>query len=185
VPVFPVRAVLAALAAAFSIAAGAQDLDRAVSGFAVAPPAGYVARPGASFSPSRFTVSLTKPAEPDTGCEASFEVLPGFEQFTQDALNRQTDRPGWEEFYREGLGQFYEVRTVTQFDHAGMRGAVVSGVSRSRPAIAGWIANRPALIFVLYTPKGRSEVNCFAAPATFEARRAEFEAVARGVTTPR
>jgi hypothetical protein len=185
VPGSAVRAVLVTAAVALNSGAGAQDLDLAVSGFAVVPPVGYVARPAASFSPSRFTVSLTKPAEPGLGCEASFEVLPGFEQFTQDALNRQTDRPGWEEFYREGFEQFYEVRSITQFDHTGMRGAVVSGVSRSKPAIAGWIANRPALIFVLYTPKGRSEVRCFAEPTVFEARRAEFEAVARGVTSPR
>lgn len=180
-----VRGVVAAAAAAWCTGASAQDLDLAVSGFAVAPPAGYVVQMTAPDSPSRFVVGLTKPAEPGTGCEASFEVLPGFEQFTQTALNRQTDRPGWEEFYRDGLGPFYEVRSVSQFDHAGVRGAVVSAMSRARPATVAWIANRPTLIFMLYTPKGLSKVTCFAEAAVFEVHRAEFEAVARGVTPPR
>jgi hypothetical protein len=186
------RAALAAAAGAAALAAiagcgtaAAQDLELAVSGFAVAPPSGYVAKAAAPSSPSYYVVDLTKPAEPATGCEASFEVLPGFNLFSQDALNRQTDRPGWEEFYRDGLGPFYDVRSVERFDHAGVRGAVVQGISRSRAAVAGWVANRPSLIFVLYTPKGRSEVRCFSEAAVFEAHRAEFEAVARGVTPPR
>src|SRR5882724_3865756 len=91
---------IAALLFAGSVNAPAQDLDTAASGFAVAPTAGYVAQPGASSSPSRYVVNLTKAAEPGTACEASFEVLPGFENFSQDALNRQTDNPGWDAFYR-------------------------------------------------------------------------------------
>jgi hypothetical protein len=180
------RAGAVVAAALFACGSGArgQNLDLAVSGFAVAPPAGYVAEPAKPVSASRFTVHLTKSAEPGTGCEVFFEALPGFEMFTQEALNRQTDRPGWDEFYRENLSPFYEVRSVAVFEHAGVRGAVVHGISRSRPAIAGWVANRPALIFMLYTRKGLSEVTCFADAAAFEARRAEFEAVARGITPP-
>jgi len=171
--------------AASGIGARAQDWALAVSGFAVAPPAGYVAQPGAPASPSRLAISLTKPAEPGTGCELSFEALPGFEQFTQDALNRQTDRPGWEQFYREGLGEYYEVRSVDRFDHAGVRGAIVFGISRSRPAVADWKAELPTLIFLFYTPKGLSKAACFAEKDAFEARRSEFEAIARGMTLPR
>src|SRR5258705_6565117 len=84
-----------------SISALAQDLDTAASGFAVAPTQGYVAQPVAPSSPSRFVVKLTKGAEPGTTCEASFEALPGFEHFSQDALNRQADNPGWDAFYRD------------------------------------------------------------------------------------
>ena len=180
------RASAVVVAALFVGCSGArsQNLDLAVSGFAVSPPAGYLAEPAKPVSASRFTVHLTKPGEPGIGCEAFFEALPGFEMFTQEALNRQTDRPGWDEFYRENLSPFYEVRSVAVFEHAGVRGAEVHGIARSRPAIPGWVANRPALIFMLYTRKGLSEVTCFADAATFDARRAEFEAVARGITPP-
>ena len=55
-------------------------------------------------------------AEPGTACEASFEALPGFEQFSQDALNRQTDNPGWDVFYRDGLADL--LRLVFEYDAA-------------------------------------------------------------------
>jgi hypothetical protein len=180
-----IRATAFSAIAATSVSALAQTLDLAASGFAIAPPQGYVAAPGATSSPSHVVVSLTKPAEPGTACEASFEALPGFEHFSQDALNRQTDNPGWDVFYRDGLGDFYEVTSVERFDHAGVRGAVVRGTSKPRPALRGWTAGLPTLIFMFYTPKGLSKIACVARQAVFEARRAEFESVARGTTLAR
>jgi hypothetical protein len=176
---------VAGIAATFCTSARAQDFDLAASGFAVAPPAGYVAEPGAPSSPSQVVIGLTKPAEPGTACEISFEALPGFEQFSQDALNRQTDNPDWELFYRDGLGEFYTVTSVARFDHAGVRGAVVNGISKPRPAIRGWAADLPTLIFMFYTPKGLSKIACVAQQGVFAARRGEFEAVARGVAPAR
>jgi hypothetical protein len=180
-----IRAAAFATTAAIGVSAFAQTLDLAASGFAIAPPQGYVATPGVTSSPSHVVVSLTKPAEPGTACEASFEALPGFEHFSQDALNRQTDNPGWDVFYRDGLADFYAVTSVERFDHAGVRGALVGGVSRPKPAVRGWVAGRPTLIFLFYTPKGLSKIACVAQQAVFEARRAEFDAVARGVTLAR
>jgi hypothetical protein len=169
-------------AVALSFAASAQDLDLAVSGFAVAPPPGYVAASGGPRSPSQVSVYLTKPVEPDISCDVSFEVLPGFEQFTQDALNRQTGNPGWDLFYRDGLRDFYAVQSVERFDHAGVRGARVTGITKPKPAIAGWTAGQRALVFMFYTPKGVNKIACVAPEALFEVRRAEFEQVVRGVT---
>jgi hypothetical protein len=183
--VSPIGAFFAVAAAACHSGVDAQDLDLAVSGFAVAPPEGYVAAPSAPASLSRVVLRLTKPAEPGTGCEVSFEFLPGFEHFSQEALNRQTDNPDWEAFYRDGLGDFYGIASIERFDHAGVRGAVVNGISKPKPAIRDWVANRPALIFMFYTPKGLNKIACVAPQAIFEARRAEFEAVARGVTLAR
>src|ERR1700730_15408909 len=107
---FAARTFFTAVAAVLNVAASAQNLDLAASGFAIAPKSGYVAAPGAPSSPSQVVVRLTKPAEPGTACEVSFEALPGFEDFSQDALNRQTDNPNWDLFYRDGLGEFYAVR---------------------------------------------------------------------------
>jgi hypothetical protein len=66
-----------------------------------------------------------------------------------------------------------------------VRGAVVFGISRPKPAVADWTADRLMLIFMFYTPKGLSKAACFAQAEVFTARRAEFEAVARGITLPR
>jgi len=85
-------------------------------------------------------------------------------------------------FYRDGLGDFYTVTSVDRFDHAGVRGAAVSGVSKPRPAVQGWTGGMPTLIFMFYTPKGLSKVACVAHQNVFEMRRGEFEAVVRGVT---
>lgn len=169
----------------FNIAATAQDLDLAVSGFAVAPPPGYTAAPGRPVSPSQVTVRLTRPKEPEVSCDVSFELLPGLQHFSQDELNRQTDYPGWDLFYRDGLGDFYTVLGVERFDHAGVRGALVSGVTKPKPALANWAANQPTLVFMFYTPKGLNKIACVAPEAAFAARRAEFEAVVRGVTLAR
>ena len=103
---------------------------------------------------------LTKPAEPGVACEVSFEVLPGFEHFSQEMLNRQTDNPDWEAFYREGLSDFYQIASVERFDHAGVRGAVVSAISKPKPMIRNWAADQPTLIFMFYTPKGLSKIAC-------------------------
>jgi hypothetical protein len=171
--------------ARLNLAAVAQDLDLAASGFAVEPPAGYIAAPGAPLSPSQAIVRLTKPAEPDTSCDVSFEVLPGFGQFSQDDLNRQTDNPNWDRFYRDGLADLYTVLSVERFDHAGVRGALVNGISKARPAIPDWVAGQPALVFMFYTPKGVCKIACVAPRAIFAARRAEFVDVVRGVTLAR
>jgi hypothetical protein len=172
-------------AAVVNVATWAQDLDLAISGFAVAPPPGYTAAPGLPISPSQVIVRLTKPAEPEIGCDASFEVLPGFQHFSQDALNRQTDNANWDAFYRDGLGDFYTVLSVERFDHAGVRGALVNGVSKAKPSLPNWAANQPTLVFMFYTPRGLSKITCVAPQAVFAARRAEFEAVVRGVTLAR
>lgn len=173
---------LVVVAAACGFGADAQDLDRAASGFAITPPAGYVAKPSSTASPSRLALQLTKPTEPGVTCEVSFEVLPGFQHFSQEMLNRQTDNPDWEAFYREGLGDFYTIGSVERFDHADVRGAVVRGISKSKPMIRNWASDQPTLIFIFYTPKGASKIACVAPEPIFEARRPEFEAVARGIT---
>lgn len=160
-------------------------MDFATSGFAVAAPAGYIAAPTEPTSPSRVALRVTRADEPGTGCEVSFEVLPGFENFSQEALNRQTDNSDWEAFYRDGLGAFYDVASIERFDHAGVRGAVVSGISKPKPTVRNWIAKQPTLIFMFYTPKGLSKVACTADQALFEKRRPEFEAVVGGVTPAR
>jgi hypothetical protein len=183
--VLPIEVFFAVAAVACHFGAEAQDLDLAASGFAVVPPAGYMATPSVPTSPSRVALRLTKPAEPGTGCEVSFEVLPGFEHFSQEALNRQTYNPDWEAFYRDGLGDFYTIASVERFDHAGVHGAVVIGTSKPKLTIRNWVANQPTLIFMFYTPKGLNKIACVADQALFEVRRAEFEVVARGITLAR
>ena len=80
---------------------------------------------------------------------------------------------------------FYAVATVAHFDHAEMRGAALRATSRAKPATPGWRTDLPTLIFMFYTPRGLTKVTCTAAPAVFNARRSEFDAVANAVALPR
>ena len=163
----------------------AERAGEAASGFAVAPPTGYLAKSDAPMSALEVAVSVARVDEPDTRCRISFEAIPGFSQYSQGELNREADRPNFDAFYRDSVGGFYTVGTVAHFDHGGIRGAVIDAVSRARPATPGWRDGLSTRIFMLYTPKGLTKAVCSAAPATFEARRGEFEAVARAVTVPR
>jgi hypothetical protein len=163
----------------------AERAGEAASGFAVAPPAGYLAKPDAPMSALEVAVSVARADEPDTRCRISFEAIPGFSQYSQAELNREADRPNFDAFYRDSVGAFYAVSAVVHFDHAGIRGAAIDAVSRARPATPGWRDGLPTRIFMLYTPKGLTKATCSAVPAAFEARRGEFEAVARAVTVPR
>jgi hypothetical protein len=163
----------------------AERAGEAASGFAVSPPAGYVARPDAPMSTLEVAISVARADEPDTRCRVSFEAIPGFSQYSQDELNREADRPNFDAFYRDSVGAFYAVTAVAHFDHAGIRGAVIDAVSRARPATPGWREGLPTRISMLYTPKGLTKAICSAVPAAFEARRGEFETVARAVTVPR
>jgi hypothetical protein len=163
----------------------AERTGEAASGFAVAPPAGYLAKPDVPMSALEVALSVARADEPDTRCRVSFEAIPGFSQYSQVELNGEADRPNFDAFYRDSVGAFYTVGTVGHFDHAGIRGAVIDAVSRARPATPGWRDGLPTRIFMLYTPKGLTKAICSAMPAAFEARRGEFEAVARAVTVPR
>jgi hypothetical protein len=186
-----VASVFAALAIVLTGAGGAaaqgaaERAGEAASGFAVTPPAGYVAKPDAPMSSLEVAISVARTDEPDTHCRVSFEAIPGFSQYSQGELNGEADRPNFDAFYRDSVGAFYAVGAVAHFDHAGIRGAVIDAVSRARPATPGWRDGLPTRIFMFYTPKGLTKATCSAVPAAFEARRGEFEAVARAVTVPR
>jgi hypothetical protein len=182
-PVFSVLAMM--FAGAATAQSVAERTGEAASGFAVAPPAGYLARPDSPMSALEVALSVARTDEPETRCRVSFEAIPGFSQYSQRELNGEADRPNFDAFYRDSVGAFYTVSAVAHFDHAGIRGAVIDAVSRARPATPGWRDGLPTRIFMLYTPKGLTKATCAASPAAFEARRGEFEAVARAVTVPR
>jgi len=184
-PVFAALAIALACTATATAQNTAERAGEAASGFAVAPPAGYLAKPDAPMSTLEVAISVARADEPETQCRVSFEAIPGFSQYSQTELNHEADRPNFDAFYRDSVGAFYSVAAVAHFDHAGIRGAVIDAVSRPRPSTPGWRDGLPTRIFMLYTPKGLTKATCSAMPTAFERRRGEFEAVARAVTVPR
>jgi hypothetical protein len=184
-PVFAALAIILIGTGGATAQSVAERAGEAASGFAVAPPAGYLAKPDTPMSALEVAVSVARADEPETRCRVSFEAIPGFSQYSQSELNHEADRPNFDAFYRDSVGAFYTVDTVAHFDHAGIRGAVIDAVSRARPATSGWRDGLPTRIFMLYTPKGLTKATCSAAPAAYDARHGEFETVVRAVTVPR
>jgi hypothetical protein len=151
----------------------------AASGLAVKPPPGYVAHVASGAAAQEVVITVTKPNEAGTVCRVSFRPLPFPPGTTQEVLNTA---PG---NYKESLGAFYDVLAVERFEHAGVRGTAILGISKKNPKQPNWAPDLPARIYSFYTPKGHTSVTCWADKTLFDARRPVFEAVARALTLPR
>ena len=121
---------IAALGLAVLLAAGATALGEPVGDPAngtVMAPAGYVARAAPS-RPGEIVFIVTKQNEDAPVCRIEFQALPEMAQFDQVFLNRMTDKSDWARSTGQGLAEFYDVRSVDRFEHAGVRGAAITGV---------------------------------------------------------
>jgi hypothetical protein len=87
--------------------------------------------------------------------------------------------------FREGMKELYDIRNVVNFTHDGVRGGVIDGVTKARPAVSNWRPGIQSLLFVFYTPKGRTSLECQSTDEAFAHVRGSFEQVARAVTLPR
>lgn len=155
------------------------------SGLAVVPPAGYSASRIAPNEPFTARVSVSKPDDRDTGCQVAFTPLPENTAYTQDEINRLTATRQWLDHARVTLTALYDVLDMAPFAHGDIRGIVLVGDMKQRPGIPPRSQEVRTLFFLLETPKGRTTTVCVGEKASFDARRAEFDAVAHGVTPPR
>jgi hypothetical protein len=167
------------------VSASAQPLSDPASGLAITPPPGYVARTVAPTGNYTIAFDVKKPDDKDTGCRVAFQPVPQNASLTQDEINAFTAKPEWPDLVRTTMSRIYVVISLDPFEHAGVRGAVVVGdfkLPPNAPPRAGEIRSWLAL---LETPKGRTSAACVAEKTSFDARRGEFDAVARGVTLPK
>ena len=151
----------------------------AVSGLAVKPPPGYLAHVASAAAAQEAVITVTKPNEAGTVCRVVFKPLPLPPGTTQEVLNSASGN------YKEGLSAYFEVLTVERFEHAGVRGATILGISKKNPQQPNWAPDLPARIYSFYTPKGHTSVTCWADKTLFDARQPAFEAIARALTLPR
>lgn len=173
--------VAAALAATAAAAEPARD---EATGLVIAPPSGYTAQrlDGGPRYAASYSVRTTDPADP--GCRVGFQTSPQNAGLSQEEINAFTAKPEWNDLIKATLALYYDVVSVQPFEERGLSGAAVVGDIKK-------VEGQPAMpdarsYFVLLdTPKGRTTVVCVAAKEKFDARRAEFEAVARSVEPPR
>jgi hypothetical protein len=184
------RQVAAIVAGAFSIfiafiPAIAQPISDPATGFAVAPPSGYVAQ--VSTASGRYTVAFNvkKPDDKDTGCLIGFLNIPAKARFTQAEINAYSAKPEWANEIRTAFSRLYDIISLDPFEHAGVVGSMVVADRKMPPGTPPRAGEIRAWLVVLETPKGRTSMACVAEKASFDARRSEFDTVARGVTLPR
>jgi hypothetical protein len=78
----------------------------------------------------------------------------------------------------------YNVSDIQSFEHAGIRGAAATATLKPLPGAPARAADLQTLFVLLETPSGRTNVVCLTEKQNFATRKAEFEAVARGLTVP-
>ncbi|GLK56513.1 hypothetical protein JOD31_002546 [Methylopila capsulata] len=164
-------------------AAAADPVRDEATGLAIDAPAGYVAEKidgGARYAAS-FAIRKGDGAEP--GCRVGFQAAPQNAGLSQAEINAFTAKSEWSDLIKATLALYYDVVSVAPFEQGGLAGSAVVGDVK---ATDGQPAPDARSYFVLVdTPKGRTTVVCVADKAAFDARRAEFEAVARSVQPPR
>jgi hypothetical protein len=171
---FPVAGVTEAFAAASA------PVSHGASGLAVAPPAGYVARVMPADGSPQVIINVRKADQPATECYVAFQALPDFAQASQQNLNAASLA-----VYAQAIAASYDVSSIERFALDGVSGTKISATSRANPAMPSWVPNLPTMLFVFYTPKGRTVATCYWDKTLPGAPREEFEAVVRATTLPR
>jgi hypothetical protein len=167
------------------IPAIAQPISDPATGFVVTAPPGYVSQ--VSTASGRYTVAFNvkKPDDKDTGCLIGFLHIPEKAKFTQAEINAYSAKPEWASEIRTAFSRLYDIISLDPFEHAGVLGSVVVADRKMPPGTPPRAGEVRAWLVVLETPKGRISMACVAEKPSFEARGAEFVAVARGVTLPK
>ncbi|MDQ8726899.1 hypothetical protein [Bradyrhizobium sp. LHD-71] len=174
----------ACLALTLIAPATAQPLRDQITGLAVDPPEGYVARtlgPTPTFV-VRFEVK--KPSDRDTGCQVAFTPLPQNTELKQNEINDIVEGPRWLDLARATVSINYDVSATDRFNVNGIGGVAMVGDLKPRPGLPARAQEVRTLFMLLETPKGRTTTICVGEKQTFDARRAEFELIARSVSAP-
>ena len=153
------------------------------SGLAVTPPPGYGVRalPPGRGQAARFEVKT--PADTDTGCQVAFTPAPQNGRFSQAELDAVMRGEEWQETARKAISVLYDIQEAKVFEAKGRMGFTMVGdfQGENLPPRAREIRT---LFVIQETPRGRTSTVCVGERAGFEARRAEFMAVATGATPP-
>ncbi|HEY0293075.1 MAG TPA: hypothetical protein VGC51_12220 [Hansschlegelia sp.] len=181
-----VRSVVTAsvLALSATTCLAAEPLKDEASGLAVLPPDGYEASKAEGDPRYAAVFAVQKGGEADTGCKVAFQAAPQNAALGQEEINAFTQKKEWIDLIRATLALRYDVASVDPFEQGGLAGAAV--VADFKPVEGEPRASDVRSYLVLIdTPKGRTTIVCVGDKAGFDARKPEFEAIARAVSPPR
>ncbi|MDJ0389877.1 hypothetical protein QMO56_17355 [Roseomonas sp. E05] len=131
---------------------------------------------------ARFT--LRRPEDQDTGCTLAYVPAPQNALYSQNQINTRTRLPGWQAIERTRLAAIYDVQEQSLFEQRGVTGVQMVADLRPRPGLPARAQAVRSFFAIMETPRGRTTLVCVAEKAGFAARRAEFEAVLRGLAPP-
>lgn len=172
------------LAAALATAAAAEPVRDEATGLSLQPPTGYEAKKTEGDPRYAVVYAVQKSGEDDTGCKVAFQAAPQNAELTQADINAFTQKKEWTDLIKATLALRYDVASVEPFEQGGLAGAAV--VADFKPAEgAPQAAQVRSYLVLVDTPKGRTTVVCVGEKANFDARKPEFEAIARAVSPPR
>ena len=163
-----------------SLPASAQNgLSDAATGFAIAPPAPFVAEPTSrrQFDVGGGIKSTTgKPAPAGTGayvCEAGFKAAAQNNDLTRDQINAQMDKPEWRRLARAAIELAFNVTAERRFTLQGFRGLEFQGSPKAGPG------HEEARMFMsmVETPKGRVTMVCVTERTGFDRALPQFRAI--------
>ena len=173
------------LALALIVPATAGPLRDESTGLAIDPPEGYIARTLGSTPTFVVRFEVKKPSDRDTGCQVAFTPLPQNAELKQSEINEIIEGQRWLDLARATVAINYDVSATERFNVNGIGGVAMIGDFKSRPGLPARAQDVRTLFMLIETPKGRTTTICVGEKQNFDARRAEFELLARSVWPPR
>jgi hypothetical protein len=156
------------------------------SGLSVTPPADYSAQLLTPLPSQYSLISVRHHDLGSSGCMIAFHRSDTNGALTQAEFNAQTSKPEWLAKVRAEASILSEIYSIDSIEHGGARGVAITGdryqhlpasLARLRPPTREWYV-------VMETTKGRVTLECSSLRDEFETRRAEFEAIIRGISFP-
>jgi hypothetical protein len=163
----------------------AEPLRDESTGLAIDPPDGYIARTIAPTPTFVVRFEVKKPSDRDTGCQVAFTPLPQNAELKQGEINDVIEGQRWLDLARATLTTLYEISATDRFSVDGIGGVAMVGDFKSRPGLPARAHDVRTLFMLVETPKGRTTTICVGEKQDFDARRTEFERVARSASPPR
>ncbi len=175
-------------------APSAETIQDEATGLSVTPPHGYVVQretpPLVIHAGARF--SLRKPLDPSSiGCTVEAQFLPSIDE-TSAALGRALSArskgtTSWRDKALLQIMREVAVQSSRPYSRDGIEGLEVEGWPRQDGDAAASRIDRTTRmrVVVLKLGNGYTSVTCRTAAADFASRRAEFDAVVRGVKLSR
>ena len=154
------------------------------TGLTLAPPPGYTARRVTPNRGQAVRFEVKTPADTDTGCQVAYSPAPQNNRFSQTELDTVIRGTEWQETARSAIAGLYDVKDSTVLDAKGRAAFVMVADFQERPQLPARARDMRTFFAIQETPRGRISTVCVGERLSFEARRAEFAAIATGATLP-